>query len=260
MFGDSDGRDDVPPAPNVIDSPSDIRRSGGKDAHVGGDVCPMVLSSLPPVFRFDRERDELRDLPVEFDDECLCECESECASDDAVDDKSRNEYILLAVVGEDGGEDDPDAGVCRARACLSDCGRDTAPALTWRSARPAASARSCTSLANSTRSGDMFVSGRYAGAGTVRSDPGAPDPAPSPADPGPCPSGDPDGARFVIKIPRDSRPGKSRGPRGFAGLRGDVGEGMWIVCPGGDGVEGTALAGRYPRGMCAMVRSGSSSE
>ncbi len=54
---------------------------------------------------------------------------------------------------------------------------------------------------------------------------------------------------FDNKMPRvDSRPGRSRGPLGRApGLRGDVGdetEGTRVSVLGGDGVEGTAEAGR----------------
>ena len=54
---------------------------------------------------------------------------------------------------------------CWANACLSDCGRDIAPVLIVRSVRP--SGRACTSLANSTRSGEMCASGRYDGVGTA---------------------------------------------------------------------------------------------
>ena len=58
----------------------------------------------------------------------------------------------------------------------------------------------------------------------------------------------------------DPCPGKSRGPRGFVEFRGDTGDGIVSVCPGGDGVEGIADVGRYPRGTWAIVRSGSSIE
>ena len=66
----------------------------------------------------------------------------------------------VGEVGEGGTDDDGSAaaGIGRARACRSDWGREAAPVLMWRSAR--ASGLSCTSLANSTRNGEMVVSGR----------------------------------------------------------------------------------------------------
>lgn len=99
------GRDvDEPPA-SVMDRPREMRRSGGSVAQLTWGEC---IFSLLPVFRFDRfeldRSEELPDLPVELDADCLCERASEVD----VEEKSRNEYMRFGRVGEGGAEDSPE--------------------------------------------------------------------------------------------------------------------------------------------------------
>lgn len=176
MSGVRDGRLAVGPPPTVIDSPNDMRRSGG--------AVLLVLRSLPVLRRDLRlERVELeRELEADRRSERERPPDTELEDED---EKSRKERNV-------DGRDSPDgpapfsssASLLRDRACMREWGNDRPPALRYLSVR--LSGRRC-SCANSTLSAGMSSSPSSSDIGEIASD---------------------------NKIPRLlSRPCMSRGPR-----------------------------------------------